>query len=48
MNQEEIKKKDEIRTVKVEGRKITDQQIITEILMSILLLSQKILKDKVK
>jgi len=27
-NQEEIKKRGEIQTLKVEGRKITDQQII--------------------
>jgi hypothetical protein len=32
----------------VEGKKVTDQQIVAKLLMSILLLLQKMLKDKVK
>ena len=37
-----------IQAVKVEGKKITDQQMIAETFNGILLLSQKMLKDKVK
>jgi hypothetical protein len=42
------KKGSEIWTLKVEGRKINDEHLITENLMSFLLLLQEILKDKVE
>ena len=42
------KKRREIHALNDEGKKITDEQTITEILTSILLPSQKTLKDKIK
>jgi len=42
------KKRSEIQALKVEDKKITDQQTTAENLMSILLLSQKMLIYKVK
>jgi hypothetical protein len=43
-----FKKRSEIQPLNVEDRKITDQQTIAKILMSILLLLQHMLTDKVK
>jgi hypothetical protein len=42
------KKRSEIQTLNIEGRKITDQETVAETFLIIFLLSQKMLKYKVK